>query len=82
MIGDWCSFMKKDFYRRHITNNVVESYFKHLKINILQRKSKLACSELTLKLYENLEASQCSYIEKPFNNSSNNFLIVFIIFLL
>ena len=68
MIGDWCVFTKKDFYRRHITNNVVESYFKNLKINVLQRRTKLSCSELTLKLYENLEATHFSYIGKPVNS--------------
>lgn len=54
MVGDWQEMSGRPLFKRRLTNNPVESYFKYLKHNILKRK-QVCCSELMQKTYCDLE---------------------------
>jgi hypothetical protein len=51
IIGDWAQSIGKKigFQGRRLTNNPVESYFKHLKVDMLQKRPQ-SCSELMVAL--------------------------------
>ena len=57
-------------YRRRISNNPVESYFKHLKHDLL--KQIKSTSELTRSLHSDLIAKSEIYLPKPTSNSNSN----------
>jgi hypothetical protein len=64
MVGDWQDMTGKQLYKPRLTNNPIESYFKYLKHELLQRK-KRSCSELMQITYSDLESKHKRLFAAP-----------------
>lgn len=70
MVGDWQIMTKKNINKRRYSTNPVEAHFKHLKVNMLQKK-EVSCSEFMQVVYRNLQAVHKSFFSKKLNALTN-----------